>query len=169
MVVWERRILCLLNKRVNCKQELFFFSLPGYLLHLVPVTRIEFRRRWIVEGQLRDRTRSILTFFNTMRTRVRSRYRSTSTGSTHVRLGGQDGRREPDSGLGYTQDYGSRWTHENCFNPDSVSQRTEQPAGHERGAGDRPAEDWIPEETDRHGDWKSDAQNGSWRETKLRQ
>ena len=48
--------------------------------------------------------------------------------STHVRWGGQDGRHEPDSGMGYTQDYGSRWTHENCFNPDSVSQRTEQPA-----------------------------------------
>ena len=28
--------------------------------------------------------------------------------STHVRWGGQDGRREPDSGLGYTQDYRSR-------------------------------------------------------------
>ena len=46
--------------------------------------------------------------------------------------GAQDGRREPDSGLRYTQDYRSRWTHENCFNPDSVSQRTEQPASHER-------------------------------------
>ena len=57
--------------------------------------------------------------------------------STQVRWGGRDGRREPDSGLGYTQDYRSRWTHENCFNPDSVSQRTEQPAGHnaERGVG----------------------------------
>ena len=59
--------------------------------------------------------------------------------STHVRWGGQDGRREPDSGLGYTQDYRSRWTHENCFNPDynpdSVSQRTEQLASHELGIG----------------------------------
>ena len=76
--------------------------------------------------------------------------------STHVRWRGQDGRREPDSGLGYTQDYRSRWTHENCFNPDSVSQRTDQPASHECGAGDRPAGDRIPEETDRHGDSRWD-------------
>ena len=76
--------------------------------------------------------------------------------STHVRWGGQDGRREPDSGMGYTQDYGSRWTHENYFNPDSVSQRTEQPASHERGAEDRPTEDRIPEETDRHADSRWD-------------
>ena len=34
VVVWERRSLYLLNKRVNCKQELFFISLPGYLLHM---------------------------------------------------------------------------------------------------------------------------------------
>ena len=47
-----------------------------------------------------------------------------------------------------------RWTHENCFHP--VSQRTEQPASHECGAGDRPAGDWIPEETDRHGDSRWD-------------
>ena len=72
--------------------------------------------------------------------------------STHVRWGGQDGRREPDSGLGYTQDYRSRGTHENCFNPDLVSQRAEQPASHERRAGDRSADNRIPEETDRHGD-----------------
>ena len=72
--------------------------------------------------------------------------------STHVRWGGQDGRREPDSVLGYTQDYRSWWKHENCFHPDSVSQRTEQPASHKCRAGDRPAGDRIPEEMDRHGD-----------------
>ena len=76
--------------------------------------------------------------------------------STHVRWGGQDGRREPDSGVGYTQDYRSRWTHENCFHPDSVSQRMEQPASHECRVGDRPAGDQIPEETDRHGDSRWD-------------
>ena len=48
--------------------------------------------------------------------------------STHVRWVGQDGRREPDSGLGYTQDYRSWWTHENCFNPDSVSGRNSRRA-----------------------------------------
>ena len=45
-----------------------------------------------------------------------------------------------------------RWTHENCFHADSVSQRTEQPASPECRAGDWPAGDRIPEETDRHGD-----------------
>ena len=67
VVVWERWSLYLLNKRVNCKQELFFISLPGYLLHLVPVTRIEFRR---INGRgdgwrrtTKGSTRSILTFF----------------------------------------------------------------------------------------------------------
>ena len=38
--------------------------------------------------------------------------------STQVRWGGRDGRREPDSGLGYTQDYRSRWSHEDYVNPD---------------------------------------------------
>ena len=55
--------------------------------------------------------------------------------STQVRRGGRDGRHEPDSGLGYTQDYWSRWTHENCVDPDSVSQRTEQPADRKYRAG----------------------------------
>ena len=32
--------------------------------------------------------------------------------STQVSRGGRDGRREPDSGLGYTQDDRSRWTNE---------------------------------------------------------
>ena len=52
-------------------------------------------------GQLRDSTRSIPTFFLTQRepeydqdTDLHQRE------STHVGWGGQDGRREPDSGLG---------------------------------------------------------------------
>ena len=67
--------------------------------------------------------------------------------STQVRRGGRDGRREPDSGLGYTQDYRTRWTHDDWVDPDSFIQRTEQPAGRKRGAGGRPAVDRIPEET----------------------
>ena len=65
----------------------------------------------MVEGQIRDRTRSIPTFLNTTRTRVRSRYRPTSAEihRLEVRWGGRDGRREADSGLGYTQDYPSRY------------------------------------------------------------
>ena len=82
----------------------------------------------MVEGQLRDSTRSIQTFFFTQRepeydqdTYLHQRE------STQVRGGGRDGRHEPDSGLGYTQDYRSRWIHENCVDPDSASQQTEQP------------------------------------------
>ena len=78
------------------------------MLHLVPVTRIEFRR------------------------------------------GGRDGTREPDSGLGYTQDYRSRRTHEDCVDLDSVSQWTEQPAGGNRRVGGRPAGGRIPEVTGIH-------------------
>ena len=43
--------------------------------------------------------------------------------------------------------------HGGLMNISSIrTQRMEQPASHERGAGDRPAGDRIPEETDRHGD-----------------
>ena len=110
----------------------------------------------MVEGQLRGSTQSILTFLTQPEPEYDQDTDLQQRESTHVRWGGQDGRREPDSGLGYTQDYRSRWTHGNRFNPDSVSQRTEQPANHERGAGDRPAEDWIPQETDRHTDSRWD-------------
>ena len=50
---------------------------------------------------------------------------------TQASRGGRDGRREPDSSLGYTQDYRSQW-------------RT---ADEERGAEGRPAVDQIPEIT----------------------
>ena len=110
----------------------------------------------MVEGQLRDSTRSIPTFLTQREPEYDQDTDLHQRESTHVRWGGQDGRRDPDSGLGYTQDYRSQWTHENCFNSDSVSQRTEQLASHEGGAGDRPAGDRILEETDRHGDSRWD-------------
>ena len=69
--------------------------------------------------------------------------------STQVRRGGRDGRREPDSGLGYTQDYRTDddWT---------FTQRTEQPAGRKRRVGGRPAVNCIPEETVVHRDSRWD-------------
>ena len=70
--------------------------------------------------------------------------------STQIRRGGRDGKRKPDSVLGYTQDYRSRRTHEDCVDPDSVRQRTEQPAGGKRRVGCRPAGDRIPEVTGIH-------------------
>ena len=76
--------------------------------------------------------------------------------STQVRRGRRDGRREPDSGLGYTQDYRTRWTHDDWVDPDSFTQRTEQPAGRKRGTGGRPAVDQIPEETVAHIDSRWD-------------
>ena len=72
--------------------------------------------------------------------------------STQVRRGGRDGRRGPDSGLGYTQDYRTRWTHDDWVDPDSFTHQTEQPAGRKRGAGGRPAVDQIPEEMVTHRD-----------------
>ena len=54
--------------------------------------------------------------------------------STQFRWGGRDGRREPDSGLGYTQDYRSQ----------------RRAAGEKRGVEGRPANDQIPEVTGIH-------------------
>ena len=71
-------------------------------------------------------------------------------GSTQVRRGGRDGRHEPDSGLGYTQDYQTRWTQDEWVDPDSFTQWTEQPASRKHRAGGWPAVDWIPEETITH-------------------
>ena len=61
----------------------------------------------MVEGQLRDRTPNIPTFF------LHNENQSTIKIQTYIS--------GPDSGLGYTQDYRSRWTHENCVVLDSVS------------------------------------------------
>ena len=121
----------------------------------MPVARIEFRRiKGRGDGWWKDNYETVLgvfrLFFYKTRTRVRSRYRPTSAG-VHPGHTGRT-RRELDSGLGYTQDYRSRWTHEDWVDPDSVSQRTEQPAGRKRRVGGRPAGDQIPEETAIHRD-----------------
>ena len=70
--------------------------------------------------------------------------------STQVRWGGRDARREPDSGLGYTHDYRTHWTHDDWVDPDSFTQRTEQPAGRKCRAGGRPAVNRIHEGTVGH-------------------
>ena len=76
----------------------------------------------------------------------------TSLGGSSLRSDGMDetgdGRREPDSGLGHTQDYRMRWTDDDW----TFTQRTEQPAGRKRRAGGRPAVNRIPEETVVHRD-----------------
>ena len=102
----------------------------------------------MVEGQLRDSTQSIPTFFLHNENQSTIKIQTYTSGSPPK----SDGRtrREPDSGLGYTQDYRSRRTHEDCIDPDSVSQRTEQPAGGNRRVGGQPAGDQIPEETAIH-------------------
>ena len=67
--------------------------------------------------------------------------------STQVRWGGRDGRREPDSGLGCMQDYRTRWTDDDWVDPDTFTQKMEQPADCKRRAGDRSTVNRIPEET----------------------
>ena len=67
--------------------------------------------------------------------------------STQVRWGGRDGRREPDSGLGRTQDYRTRWTDDDWVDPDSFAQKMEQPAGCKRRAAGRSVINRIPDET----------------------
>ena len=58
----------------------------------------------MVEGQLRDSTRSIPTFFAQREPEYDQDTDLHQRESTQVRRGGRDRRREPDSGLGYTQD-----------------------------------------------------------------
>ena len=77
--------------------------------------------------------------------------------STQIRWGGHDGRREPDSGLGRTQDCRTRWTDDDWVDPDTFTQRTEQPAGRKRRAGGRPAGDQILAEPIIHSDSRWDA------------
>ena len=73
--------------------------------------------------------------------------------SIQVRRDGREGRREPDSGLGHTQDYRTRYTDDDW----TFTQRTEQPAGHKRRAGARPAVNHIPEEMGVHRDSRWDS------------
>ena len=72
--------------------------------------------------------------------------------STQIRWDGRDGRCEPDSDLGHTQDYRTRWTNDDC----TFTQRTEQPVGRKRRAGGRPAVNRIPEEMVVHRDSRWD-------------
>ena len=76
--------------------------------------------------------------------------------STQVRWGGRDGRRKPDSGLGRTQDYRTRWTDDDWVDSDLCIQKMEQPAGRKRRAGGRSAVNQIPEETVVHKDSRWD-------------
>ena len=64
--------------------------------------------------------------------------------------------REPDSGLGRTQDYQSRWTDDDWVDPESFTQKMEQPAGRKCRAGGRSAVNRIPEETVVHIDSRWD-------------
>ena len=61
--------------------------------------------------------------------------------------GGQDGRREPDSGIGYTQDHRTRWTDDGWLEPDSFALNNIQPTGRKRRAGGRSAVKRIPDGT----------------------
>ena len=72
--------------------------------------------------------------------------------STQIRWDGRDGRREPDSGLGHTQDYRTRYTDDDW----TFTQRAEQPTGRKRRAGGRPAINRIPEEAGVHRDSRWD-------------
>ena len=67
--------------------------------------------------------------------------------STQVRWGGQDGRREPDSGIVYTQDHRTRWTDDGWVESDACAPNTIQPTGRIRRAGGRSAVKRIPDGT----------------------
>ena len=68
--------------------------------------------------------------------------------STQVKWCGQDGRREPDSGIGDTQDHRTtRGTDDGWVEPDSFAPNTVQPTGRKRRAGSRSAVKRIPDGT----------------------
>ena len=96
-------------------------------------------------------------FFSTQREREYDRNADLpQRESTQVRWGGRDGRRKPDSGLGHTQEYRMRWTDDDWVDPDSFTQKMEQPAGRKHRAGGRSAVNRIPEETVVHKDSRRD-------------
>ena len=84
-----------------------------------------------MEGQLRDTKTDYSEYSENFSTQREPEYDTDQHKgkSTEVRCGGRDGRQEPDSGLGYTQDYQSQW----------------QTEGEERGAEGRPVGDRISE------------------------
>ena len=122
----------------------------------MPVTRIEFGQiKGRGDGQRKDNYETVLGvfrfIFNTTRTTVRSRYRFHS---------GQMGwtRRETCTGLwsGSLTAISEVVDRRRWVDPDSFTQRTEQPAGRKRRAGGRPAINRIPEETVVHRDSRWD-------------
>ena len=114
----------------------------------MPVTRIEFGRiKGRGDGQRKDNYETVLGVFDYLSTQREREYDQDTDlpqrESTQVRWGGRDRRREPDSGLGYTQDYRTRWTHDDWVDPDLFIQRTEQPAGRKRRAPGGLAEEYL--------------------------
>ena len=105
------------------------------------------------DGQQKDNYETVLGVFLFYFSTQREREYDQDTDlprreSTRISWDGRDGRREPDSGLGHTQDYRTRYTDDDW----TFTQRTEQPAGRKRRAGGRPAVNHIPEETVVHRD-----------------
>ena len=64
-----------------------------------------------------------------------------------MKWGGQDGRREPDSGIGSTQDHRTRWTDDGWVEPDSFAPNTVQQMGRKRRAGGQSVVKRIPDGT----------------------
>ena len=65
--------------------------------------------------------------------------------STQVRWFGQEVSREPDSGIGYTQNHQTRWADDGWMEPDSFALTTSQPTGRKHRAGGRSAVRQIPD------------------------
>ena len=125
------------------------------------VTRIEFgriREEEMDSGRTTTRQYSEYSdFFSTQREREYDRDADLpQRESTQVRWGGRDGRRKPDSGLDRTHDYRTWWADGDWVDPDSFTQRMEQPAGRIRRVGGRSAVNRMPEQTVGHKDSRWD-------------
>ena len=67
--------------------------------------------------------------------------------SAQVKWGGQDGKREPDSGISYTQDHRTQWIDDGWVETESFAPNTVQPTGRKCRAGGRSAVKRIPDGT----------------------
>ena len=104
------------------------------------------------DGQQKDNYETVLgvfrIFFNTEYESMIKIQTSLSESPLRSVWMDETGDAKPDSGLGHTQDYRTRYTDDDW----TFTQQTEQPAGRKRRAGGRPAVNHIPEEMVVHRD-----------------
>ena len=113
------------------------------------------KRRWTAGEQRRDSTRSIPIFFQHNQNESTIEMQTSLSGSP-LRSDGVDETGDANRTLVWVARYQTRWTDDDWVDPDSCTQKMEQPAGRKRRAGGRSAVNRIPEETVVHKDSRWD-------------